>query len=377
MRILVFDTSSPNSTVTSASYLSRAGAEVIQLTEKHLLHFERILSYSTVPFVQHLIKKVLQRISPTVIHIHAVKTPLLLMLLSAAKELRIPVVATIHSYKLLCPTTHYIKKPEYAPCEKPYPNRHCVLCINNKIAHEHSLPLLGYKVYMPLLRRLYGNANILIAISQTLFDLFKAIGYKNVAYLPNPVSDIFLTSSQSILKKDHISIGFLGQLKDYKGIYLLPMIAKRFPNIDLHVAGWGPLRKWIIEKSQNQNITFHGYINDVNLPNYIRSLNMVLVPSIYNEACPGVVLEAFAQQKPVICFNLGGQAELVRYAKGGLLAKPFSLNDMCNKIEMLLSDSVKQAELGLNGRKWVERNCSPEKHSRALMGIYEKAILTG
>jgi len=231
---------------------------------------------------------------------------------------------------------------------------------------------------MSLIRQAYGRANVLIAISRTLHGLLKAIGYENVAYLPNPVSEIFLDSFESPLGNEYlgnkrIKIGFMGQLKDYKGVHLLPTIAERFPNLEIHVAGWGPLHDWLMEKStQHNNLIFHGYLSRANLLSYVKSLNVVLVPSICSEACPGVVLEAFAQGKPVICFNLGGQAELVRSAKGGLLAEPFSINDLCNKIENLISDPIKAAEFGFNGRRWVEQNCSPQKIGKTLIDIYER-----
>jgi glycosyltransferase involved in cell wall biosynthesis len=230
---------------------------------------------------------------------------------------------------------------------------------------------------MSLIRRAYRQANVLIAISQELYRLFKIIGYDNVVYLPNPVEIPDLNFPKEIRESGRVNIGFFGQLKDYKGVQVLPLIAKRLPDVNFHVAGWGPLRDWLIKESAKySNLIFHGYLSRDHLLSYIESLDAVLVPSICNEACPGAVLEAFAQRKPVVCFDLGGQAELVRLAKGGLLAKPFSVDDLCDKVEILISDPIKQAEFGLNGRKWVEQNCSPERHSEALINIYESLSAT-
>ena len=261
------------------------------------------------------------------------------------------------------------------PCAKPYPNNNCAKCVRYEATQKHNFLILAYKVYMHIVRRTYRQASVLIAISQELYHLLKSIGYNNVVYLPNPVEIPNLNSTNKMNESGLVNIGFFGQLKDYKGVQFLPMIAKRFPDAMFHVAGWGPLRNWLIKESAKyRNVVFHGYLSGENLSNYIRSLDIVLFPSICSEACPGTVLEAFAYQKPVICFDLGGQAELIKLSKGGLLAKPFSINDLCDKIKILISDPIRRVELGLNGRKWVVQNCSPEKHSEALINIYKSLI---
>jgi glycosyltransferase involved in cell wall biosynthesis len=371
---LIYDSQSPCSFIIGSQRLLNKGLDVVLLTEAQLVPYRGLLSNLTLPLIQASIKRVLLKIKPSIIHVHSIRTPIAICLFGIANQLNIPVIATLHSYKLVCPITHYVKQPEYLPCRQPYPNMNCRKCIKTKIVKEKFMGLFFYRAYMTILRRTYRRATALVAISEDLSMLFKAIGYENVIYLPNPVK---ISKKTLYFRKENEfkNIGFLGQLKVYKGINLLPKIAENLPNSKLHIAGWGPMQNWLVAETERfENLIFHGRLSGENLFAYIQNLDIILVPSICNEACPSVVLEAFARGKPVVCFDIGGQAELVRLAKGGLLAKPFSISDFCNKIQILISEPAKQAELGLNGRKWTMKNCLPEKHSLLLINIYKKYL---
>jgi len=377
MRILIYDTINPNARVTNVKYLLMKGVEVILLNEKQLFSYGKINYFS--PKVRYSIEKVLHRTRPSVIHVHGIRMPVALLLFSVARRLKIPIVATLHSYKLVCPITHYVMLPELVPCKNPYPNSKCSECVKWKAFRAREFFFLQnptYKIYINSLRRIYRQADILVALSLELYRLYKTIGYHNVTYLPNPVE---IPNRNYLLNKAYgksqLNVGFLGRFEDYKGVRLLPLIARRCPEVNIHIAGWGSLKNWLIRISNKyENMIFHGYLTGSKFSDLMKSLDIVVVPSICCEACPGVVLDAFAYGKPVVCFNLGGQAELVKLARAGLLAKPFSVDDLCGKIRILMNDPNSLAEFGLNGRKWVEQKCSPEKHADILIGIYNKII---
>ena len=79
--------------------------------------------------------------------------------------------------------------------------------------------------------------------------------------------------------------------------------------------------------------------------------------------------EAFALAKPIVTFDHGGQGEIVKKAKAGLLARPYDYNDFLNKVRQLLSDEGLARELGLNGRRWLEENANPTKYVADLLNI--------
>ena len=67
-------------------------------------------------------------------------------------------------------------------------------------------------------------------------------------------------------------------------------------------------------------------------------IDVLVVPSIWYENSPNVILEAFAHQTPVIASDLGGMAELVDDQKTGLLFVPNDAVDLARKLETLLND---------------------------------------
>lgn len=67
-------------------------------------------------------------------------------------------------------------------------------------------------------------------------------------------------------------------------------------------------------------------------------IDVLVVPSIWYENSPNVILEAFAHQTPVIASDLGGMAELVDDQETGLLFAPNDAEDLARKLEMLLND---------------------------------------
>jgi glycosyltransferase involved in cell wall biosynthesis len=372
MRLLIYDTTNPNSFVTGAELLRNRNIEVITLTENHLLS-ESDPTYFNLPSLIRNIKEKLNNIKPSVIHVHGIRTPIAFWLFRISHKFKIPLVATLHSYKLLCPITFYVKQPDLIPCIKPYPNSDCTRCTTYEAIYRGNFLAPMFRIYMPHARSIYKQTNVLIAPSKKLHQLIKSIGFNNVIYIPNPVKIPKLSS----IKKgnEQINVGYFGQLKEYKGVQLLPIIAKRFPDIKFHIAGWGPLLNQLVNVfAKYSNVVFHGYLQGERLHQYLMNLDIVLFPSICSEVCPGTVLEAFAYQKPVVCFDVGGQAELVKLSGGGLLAKPFSVNDLCSKVRILVSEPKKIAEIGLNGRNWVIKNCLPEKYCDALISLYQNII---
>ena len=65
---------------------------------------------------------------------------------------------------------------------------------------------------------------------------------------------------------------------------------------------------------------------------------MIIVPSVWYENSPNVILEAFAHKTPVIASNLGGMAELVKEQVNGLLFTPGDEVDLARQIKKIVGD---------------------------------------
>jgi len=78
-------------------------------------------------------------------------------------------------------------------------------------------------------------------------------------------------------------------------------------------------------------------------------VDIVVMPSLWYENSPNIILECFAHRTPVIASNLGGMAELVQHDENGLLFSPGNTQDLANQIQRLLDepDVVRRLQAGI------------------------------
>jgi glycosyltransferase involved in cell wall biosynthesis len=128
-------------------------------------------------------------------------------------------------------------------------------------------------------------------------------------------------------------VGFIGRLEHYKGVHILLEALQRIPAhvpIRLRVAGSGTvpsyLRKLTHLAARDKRIEFCGSVSRELVPDFLRSVDVLAVPSNYMETGPLVVLEGHAFGLPVMGADLGGISERIRPGIDGWLL-PFDDSD--------------------------------------------------
>ena len=123
-------------------------------------------------------------------------------------------------------------------------------------------------------------------------------------------------------------------------------------------------------KSQS-NIEIVGPVYAPKVFDCIREAKALIIPSIWYENNPMVVLEAMALGKPVIGANFGGIPELIDDGKTGMIYNPHLSGDLKNKLEVFEKMDIKS--MGQAGRKKVESIADPNMHYEKLMEIFNEA----
>jgi glycosyltransferase involved in cell wall biosynthesis len=103
-------------------------------------------------------------------------------------------------------------------------------------------------------------------------------------------------------------------------------------------------------------MTFAGFRSDVN--DAMSALDIVVVPSTWNEPCSAVVQQAMALSKPVIGTRVGGTPEMVLDGATGLLAPPSDAAALAEAIAALAGDAFRRKQMGIAGRERVEAQFS-------------------
>jgi glycosyltransferase involved in cell wall biosynthesis len=117
-----------------------------------------------------------------------------------------------------------------------------------------------------------------------------------------------------------------------------------------------------------------GYINDDRLLSLVySSADLFAFPSSQDNL-PNSIVESMACGTPVVAFNVGGVADLVRHGKTGLLTPPQSVRALRSAIVELLQDPAKRDEMAAHCRRVAQKEYSYQVQVRRYVDLY-KTIL--
>jgi len=104
----------------------------------------------------------------------------------------------------------------------------------------------------------------------------------------------------------------------------------------------------------NEFTHFTGWLSQADLPRYIRGADILVMPSIAQEALSRTSVEAMGVGRPVVASRIGGLPYTVTDGATGLLCEPGNPDDLAAKIETLLDDPGLRQRMGDAGRKRFE-----------------------
>jgi glycosyltransferase involved in cell wall biosynthesis len=163
---------------------------------------------------------------------------------------------------------------------------------------------------------------------------------------------------------------YLGRLSPEKGVATL-LAAWRRSSARLLVVGDGPAAQ-ALRGGAPANVEFRPTVSPAEVPALIREARALLLPSLWYEAQPRVILEAYAAGVPVLASDLGALPEAVEH-DSGLLVPPGDAEAWSDAVERL-SDDRESTRLGEGAwRLWRDRY-SPERALQNLEDAYRRAV---
>lgn len=304
---------------------------------------------------------------PDVVHVHNSFPLISPSLHAAAHDAGVPVVQTLHNFRLLCPQAMLLR--EGRVCEDcvgraPLPGvRHG--CYRG--SHAQSGVLAG----MLLLHRALGTWQTkvarYIALNSFCRDKFIEGGLPaaRIAIKPNFV-DLPMPPAQP-----RSGLLYVGRLAPEKGIATLAQAALQLPPGSLRVAGTGPE----LERLQGlPAVTLLGALNGAQVADEMARAAALVMPSLWYENFPRTLVEAYACGLPVLASRLGALATLVEHERTGLLVAPGDAAAWAQAMRRVLDDGTQLAAMGHAARALYEREYTAEANHRTLLAIYEEAI---
>ncbi len=316
------------------------------------------------PDIAHL-NNFAHQISPSILHVF--------------RKYSIPVVMTMHDYKMVCASYSMLNKGQVCEACKGAKYYYCFLkkCVKNS-----KLKSLLNTVEMYLHHKILGIYDLVDAfISPSLFLKNKLLemGFKKeIVHLYNFIDINKFEIVKNKKPTNENSVVYFGRLSPHKGLSTLLEAAKKIKtNVEIKIIGDGPLKNTLKEKVNLENINNVKFLDHMNgeslYKEIIKSLAVVL-PSQWYENNPMSVLEAFALGKPVIGARIGGIPELVKDSETGLTFEPGNADDLSSKIDYLKIHPEKVREMGNNARIFIEQEPNADKHYEKLTDIYKTVI---
>lgn len=177
------------------------------------------------------------------------------------------------------------------------------------------------------------------------------------------------------LPADSQLIGMACRLVEQKGVHYgleaFIQLADSFPMAHMLVAGEGPLRPELETQAReaglSKRVHFLGWRSDA--PALMAALDILLVPSLW-EGFGLVLLEAMAQQTPIIASNVSAIPEVVSDRQTGLLVAPRDVKGLKDALTELLKDSALRQHMGLIGRDRLESAFSAGRMVNETIDLY-------
>ncbi|OHV79759.1 glycosyltransferase family 4 protein [Ensifer sp. LCM 4579] len=318
---------------------------------------------------QRKIRRLVDRIRPSVAHAHNVYHHLSPAIFATLKAAGIPVVMTVHDLKLACPSYKMLRAGKV--CEDCRSGR-----IYNVLRHrciKGSLPLSAVVLAETMLHRLLGlyrdKVDRLVVPSSFYLEKLVEWGWprEKLVHIPNFVD---ASGYRSEWQEGNYFV-FAGRLAPEKGIGTL-IRAIALAGERLVIAGTGPEEEGLrqLAAEVGADVTFAGYLNGERLHRLIGESRALVLPSEWYENAPISVLETYALGRPVIGAAIGGIPEMVREGTG-LLAASGDVEGLAGALRRMAALSPQErAQMGAEGRAWIDRDFSAAAYRSRTLELY-------
>lgn len=317
----------------------------------------------------------LTEFQPDIVHVHNWFPTLSPAVFRQCQEAKIPVVHTLHNYRLLCINAMLIRD-----------GRVCEDCVGTTFRS----PGLVHKCYRgSLVGSAVATAGMLAEWAAGTWhhsvDRFIALSEFAKAKLIEgglPAEKIvvkpnFLDPDPGLGSGDGGYYLFAGRLTEEKGLRTLLHCWMNGPNLPpLRVVGTGPLQNEVVEAARTlKNVEWLGSKTSEEVVQLMSRAKATLCPSLWYEGLPRVVIESLAVGTPVIASRIGSYPELIADGKWGVLFTPGDGTDLLHRLRALEQNDG-CAQMRPKARRRFEAEYTGARNFSLVLSIYRNAMLT-
>lgn len=319
------------------------------------------------------LKILVEKRKPDLIHVHNLGNPFMIKEISKL----VPVVRSVHDYRLICPMEFKIK-PDGSLCQEKTSD----VCLQCMAQFGIGINTAKKRLFQRLQEvEVNHNLSRIIAGSQYVKEQLILNGFpeEKISLLPYFVLKKNCLKKRSVLM-DEKNILFIARGIEAKGlISLLEAFALlKDKKATLTAIGSGPAfnqgKKYADRLKISSRINFTGWIKHDLLDYFYQKCRLAVIPSLWPEPFSFIGLDAMIFGKPVVAFDAGGIPDWLEDKKTGFLVERGNVKQLAEKIDLLLVDSNLGNKLGQEGYKRVKEKFMAPAHIFNLVKIYKMVI---
>lgn len=322
------------------------------------------------------LKKLIENEKPDIAHLHNIAHQLTPAIIKVLKENNIPIVQTLHDYKLICPNAKLFTKGKY--CEACINGKYYYCFIKNCIHKSYFKSFLGMleAYFNNRIKKSYQNIDLFIAPSEFIRNTCLKFGVsgKKIKVICNFVETEQLLKNFTRREEEYLL--YFGRLSEEKGVeVLIRAMGEIKSKIKLKIVGAGPHRHKLETVREKlgllDRVEFLGPKYGSALINLVNDSKAVIMPSIWPENMPYSLLESMSLGKVLIASKVGGMPELIQNGFNGFLFSQGDVSDLSKKIDDLRNYNL--SDIGREAKNRVG-HLNSENHYSNLINIYNKLV---
>lgn len=316
-----------------------------------------------------------------VAHAHNISHQLSPSILGPLRKRGIPVVQTLHDYKLICPNYRLYTHGE--TCERcrggNYWNAFSRRC--NRGGATQSLAIAVEST----IHRAAGvySRGVDLFIAPSRFLMMKSIEFgvpaERIRHIPYPMAlpeeaAGHAAHAGEARPQEKPYFLYAGRLAEEKGLPTLLRAAALVPEARILIAGEGEMRARLESLGANlPGVRWFGHLAQPDVTRLQREALAAIVPSEWYENLPLAVMEASAAGVPVIASEIGGIPEMIEAGKTGYLFPPGDAVALADRMRAMLASPAAARAMGERARAFVAERYDPSRHYDAIIAAYQDA----
>jgi glycosyltransferase involved in cell wall biosynthesis len=327
----------------------------------------------------------LRSFQPDIVHVHNFFPLLSPSVYDACQEAGIPVVQTLHNYRLICPKAMLFREGKV-----------CEVCVGKSVAiagiqsgcYRGSKAQTAVVAAMLSYHQWRGTwaQRVTTYIALTEFQKQKLIeGGLPAEKIQVKCNFVEMPDLEPVERQNFVL--FVGRLAEEKGVTDLIAAYRQAQSLEpsnpavlppLKIVGDGPLKTDLMREVEQagltSQITFLGRQEKSQVLNLMQLAQVLVFPSIWYEGFPLTLAEAFACGLPAIVPNLGSMAEIVQPGVTGFHFISRDVEDLVKVMRAAVADSHHLTVLSSQAKQAYEQNYTAEINYDRLLAIYQRAM---